>query len=66
MNFFAIPDRITKETYYINLNLIKRISYIGRNPISELISISVHYTDNTVEFYDIDQAYFDNLMYKIN
>ena len=66
MNFFAIPDHITKEAHYINLDLVKRISYIDKNSISELISISVHYTDNTIDYYNITQTYFDELMRKIN
>ena len=66
MNFFAIPDHITNETHYINLNLVKRISYIDKNPTSKLISISVHYIDNSIEFYDINQIYFNDLTYKLN
>lgn len=66
MNFFTISDHIAKETHYINLDLVKRISYIDKNSISELISISIHYTDDTIDYYNITQAYFDNLMWKIN
>ena len=65
MNFFAIPDHITKETHYINLDFVKNIKDEPEDKNSKLIPIYIKYFDNEIEFYEIKKSYFIDLIHKL-